>query len=82
MKNSIYTILFLFVGVANLVAQNPQGVTQVDKEHKNLWESPESMMIALLVVVGIIVARYISKRAFIRRNKEMEKDNEELDNKK
>lgn len=82
MKNAVYTILFLFVGVANLLAQNPQGVTQVDKEHKNLWESPESMMIALLVVVGIIVARYISKRAFIRRNKEMEKDNEELDNKK
>lgn len=75
MKRLIFTTIFFLGLIINLTAQTPHGVVQVDKGRKSLWESPESMMIALAVLVGVIAARVISRR-IIRMRDESSKDKE------
>jgi len=72
MKRLIFTTLFFLVSIINLMAQNPTGITQVEKNRESIWDSPERIIIVIAVIVGIVAARIISKKALKMRDEKRE----------
>ena len=77
MKNRIFTLLaFLWMGLT-IIAQTPQGVVQQDKEQKNLWDSTNAIIIAVVLIFVLIVARGWSKRIHKRRDEIIKKEKDQ-----
>ncbi|MFA5575020.1 MAG: hypothetical protein WC994_08200 [Brumimicrobium sp.] len=77
MKNKIFTFIWVLIINMTALAQTPREIHQQDnKKYIDLWSSPKYMLITVAVIVGIILARYWSKKTLKKRDES--KDNDKL----
>lgn len=78
MKNRIVLLFGMLLSVMSVVAQTPREVVQQDKEKFNFWESPNTMIIVVILILVLFISRRWSSRVLKKRDDTINKDKDRL----
>lgn len=77
MRRKLFSLTLLLVLGLQVLAQNPQEIHQQDPGHTSIWTSPEALITAVIVIVGILLAKRWSKKIHDKRDEVIRKDEED-----